>query len=45
MAVVLVFVFAFSDSRHVFEISDDPRMRINLNDLPTSMTKKMENDF
>ncbi len=54
VAVVLVFVFAFSEAfsqcllfmlvRHIFEISDDLRMRITLNDLPTSKSK-MEDDF
>ena len=38
-------VFALHDSRHVFEISDDSRMRINFNDLPMSMTKKRADDF
>ncbi len=54
VAVVLVFVFAFSEvfsqcslfmiCRHIFEISDDSRMRITLNDLPTSKSKT-EDDF
>ncbi len=54
VAVVLVFFFAFSEAlsqcslfmivRHIFEISDDSRKRITLNDLPTSKSK-MEDDF
>ncbi len=49
VAVVFVFVFAFSEAfsqcslfmivHHIFEISDDSRMRITLNDPPTSKSK------
>ena len=54
VAVVLVFVFAFSEAfsqcslfmivRHIFEISDDLCMHIMLNDLPMSKSK-MEDNF
>ncbi len=53
VAVVLVFDFAsvfgslqcsLMIVRHIFEISDDSRMRITLNDVPT-FKSKMEDDF